>query len=328
MHLQFLGHPIANDPIYSDTEAWGNEGGKGGLFTQPQYRPASESYGEAVSKMVDNLAATFVPPSDGSSETPPQKANGIEPSLESATPSATPAMKDRPKQANGANKPRKEKKDLSDYKKKHPEFNTRKGAALLVDDTLQGGSEVSLVPQAIQAVTHLRKVRDEEDNFARYRDMERPPMPPNLLFTNSIIMNKPKETNRPKTAKRGLKMMTNKEREALAEEARSDELIKLQGENPEYYIERDEQGTYCKVCGTPLLPDPSVDQLSIWLHAIRYCEWEYLKAIVANFDLYKSFCPGIDTEEWDYSSPLPDWAREDWQNPAPETAEEGSCEYR
>ena len=101
--------------------------------------------------------------------------------------------------------------------------------------------------------------------------MERPPMPPSALFTKSV-MNKPKATNKPKTAKRGLKMMTNKEREALAEEARSDELIKLQEENPEYYIERDEQGTYCNVFGTPLLPDPRVDQLSIWLHAIRYCE--------------------------------------------------------
>ena len=31
VHLQFLGHPIANDPIYSDTTAWGSSLGKGGL---------------------------------------------------------------------------------------------------------------------------------------------------------------------------------------------------------------------------------------------------------------------------------------------------------
>uniref|UniRef100_A0A0K3CAR6 Pseudouridine synthase n=1 Tax=Rhodotorula toruloides TaxID=5286 RepID=A0A0K3CAR6_RHOTO len=32
VHLQFLGHPIANDPIYQNRAAWGDEGGKGGVF--------------------------------------------------------------------------------------------------------------------------------------------------------------------------------------------------------------------------------------------------------------------------------------------------------
>ena len=31
VHLQFLGHPIANDPIYSDAIAWGSTLGQGGL---------------------------------------------------------------------------------------------------------------------------------------------------------------------------------------------------------------------------------------------------------------------------------------------------------
>ncbi|CAI4339051.1 CCQ_1a_G0008360.mRNA.1.CDS.1 [Saccharomyces cerevisiae] len=30
VHLQYLGHPIANDPIYSNDEVWGNNLGKGG----------------------------------------------------------------------------------------------------------------------------------------------------------------------------------------------------------------------------------------------------------------------------------------------------------
>ena len=32
VHLQFLGHSIANDPIYQNTAAWGESGGKGGVF--------------------------------------------------------------------------------------------------------------------------------------------------------------------------------------------------------------------------------------------------------------------------------------------------------
>ncbi|GAA6000039.1 pseudouridine synthase family protein [Rhodotorula paludigena] len=32
VHLQFMGHPIANDPIYQNRAAWGDDGGKGGVF--------------------------------------------------------------------------------------------------------------------------------------------------------------------------------------------------------------------------------------------------------------------------------------------------------
>lgn len=279
VHLQYLGHPIANDPIYSDTEAWGNEGAKGGLFSTPNYRPVSNGHEESVSKMVDALAATFTPStgessamsSEASTEGVSKQTSGAE-SPEKPETTPTSAIDEQAVQSTRVRKTHKEKKTLLDFKNKHPEFNTRKGAALLVDDTLQGGSEVSLVPQAVQAITHLRKVKDEEDNFTRYRDMERPPMPPALLYTNSV--SKANGTTRPHNAKRGIKMMTNKEREAMAEEIRSPELMKLQADNPEYYIEKDGKGMYCNVCGTPLLPDPRVDQLSIWLHAIRYCESE------------------------------------------------------
>lgn len=286
VHLQYLGYPIANDPIYSDKAAWGEAGGKGGLFQGMQYRQSSNGHKESVSKMVDALAATFTPSlgdnqkeleEEVSSETASsEQPSRVDSPMEPPTPPSLTA-KEQARQANEARKQRKEKNDLEHLKIKHPEFNTRKGAALLIDDELQGGSEVKLVPQAIKAIKHLRKVRDEEDNFARYRDMERPPMPPDILFTHSSSttnskVNKVNGTNRPKTAKRGIRMMTNKERESLAEEVRSNELIKLQNDNPEYYIEKDGKARYCNVCGTPLLPDPRVDQLSIWLHAIRYCK--------------------------------------------------------
>ncbi|GAA94995.1 uncharacterized protein L969DRAFT_97569 [Mixia osmundae IAM 14324] len=52
----------------------------------------------------------------------------------------------------------------------------------------------------------------------------------------------------------------------------------------------DADGPYCVRCHLPLLPDPRPDQLFIWLHALRY-----------------------SSEDWDYSSELPTWAREDWQ---------------
>ncbi|WVQ80560.1 hypothetical protein IAT38_002665 [Cryptococcus sp. DSM 104549] len=35
VHLQYLGHPIANDPLYSEPAVWGTHGGKGGVDLTP-----------------------------------------------------------------------------------------------------------------------------------------------------------------------------------------------------------------------------------------------------------------------------------------------------
>lgn len=327
VHLQFLGHPIANDPIYSDTNAWGESGGKGGIFPlvdkktatkveASEYKPISEAQEEAVEKMKEALTATFITSQTASSSSlkdedtiiPSEDVSGVNTPLEPSTPLSAPSPSssaaslsgtegdksqagDKPKakivlrrerkesrrrEGGGVNRPR----DLAEFKIRYPEFNARKGAPQLNDDsTLQGGSEITLVPQAIHAINHLRKVRDEEDEYARYRDMEKPPMPPVLPSAtssnkgSSLNVNKDKATNRPQTAKRGVKNMSSKEREILAEEVRSEELIRLQEDNPEYYVAKEDKGArHCNVCGTPLLPDPKVEQLSIWLHAMRYCE--------------------------------------------------------
>lgn len=44
VHLQYLGHPIANDPLYGLPTIWGEELGKGGvdLVPTPLARPSEE----------------------------------------------------------------------------------------------------------------------------------------------------------------------------------------------------------------------------------------------------------------------------------------------
>lgn len=32
IHLQYLGHPIVNDPLYNQTDVWGKNNGKGGVY--------------------------------------------------------------------------------------------------------------------------------------------------------------------------------------------------------------------------------------------------------------------------------------------------------
>lgn len=270
-----------------------------------EHRIPSGEQDEAVSKMVDALAATFIKPALSEQTVngvPSEEASGTNTPLEPATPPSS-AVKDiesasaetfaSPTKVELSRTSGRPKKSYQDFKSKHPEFNTRKGAGSILsieEDPLRGGSQVALVPQAIQAIIQLRKIRDEEEEFSRFRDMDRPPMPPQI----DVYQGKPKPKNgnitpteektdgkgieegnngnKPYMPRRGVKSMSNKEREALAEEVRSDELIKLQEENPEYYVASDEKGRYCNVCGTPLVPDPKVEQLSIWLHAIRYCK--------------------------------------------------------
>lgn len=141
---------------------------------------------------------------------------------------------------------------------------------------LGGGSRVPLVPQAVEAITQLRKVRDEEDNFARFRDMDRPPLPVAELprVGGSSQTNGVKPSTASLSAKRGLRFLSRQERDELAQQdkdaADSLEDESIRQEDPEWYIARDEKGTYCKKCGLPLLPDPEPCMLEIWLHALRY----------------------------------------------------------
>lgn len=49
VHLQYLGYPIANDPLYSKTEIWGNQCGKGGVNK------------ETIDKVIENMMALGFP---------------------------------------------------------------------------------------------------------------------------------------------------------------------------------------------------------------------------------------------------------------------------
>lgn len=157
-----------------------------------------------------------------------------------------------------------------------------------VDDVLGGGSETTLSSEAMEAILELRRVRDAEDNFARYRDMDRPPLPVALQIAEQAGNGGGKIDGRAHigqgsiSAKRGLRMMSKQEREKIASanystvtsvpsgNGQNEDKDDGEMDDPLGYVGKDEKGEYCKVCGIPLLPDPKPDMLLIWLHAIRY----------------------------------------------------------
>jgi len=53
VHLQFLGHPIANDPIYS-ANVWGRQGGTGGFFRDPVFLSGRQEGGDPTAGLVSS----------------------------------------------------------------------------------------------------------------------------------------------------------------------------------------------------------------------------------------------------------------------------------
>ena len=241
MHLQYLGYPIANDPIYNNRVAWGKGNAKGGLWA--------------------DLARADVKPQPPL----PLWAKGQENPV-----SLDAVLEDKLKplsldQARSIKEEKRRQKGGSNCQS----LGSRGGNSLFMDDVLGGGSEATLNPAAVEAIIHLRKVRDSEDQYARYRDMDRPPLPlnsdPQTSENSSVAGRKPPSVS----AKKGLRMMSRQERDILSvQHAQSGSEIHREG--PMWYVAKDEKGEHCMACGMPLLPDPTREMLQIWLHAIRY----------------------------------------------------------
>lgn len=375
VHLQFLGHPIANDPIYNNQVAWGKQKGRGGLFREVIARPSASATTEASSlPETEDGEAT----SEGSrSKADAFNEEGTRQADTTVSPPAGSFLQDNitteslatqlsevlctDKQLQRRQKKERRKKESSGFSRQHPQMARGSGRAGMsmshdllrsqrpspsiasssgqttpqtplpqhdgasphpINDVLGTGTETSLNEEAIAAILELRKVRDSEDNFARFRDMDRKPplpLPVKGIGEETLRMEKKRGPPTPRaqqntaaeaesssattndeendshlpntglSAKRGIRMLSRAEREALASSYQQHEKMMQQqashrehdgqtpnstdaDDDPESYIAVDEKGEYCKICGIPLLPDPKPEHLLIWLHAIRYRE--------------------------------------------------------
>ena len=310
VHLQYLGHSIANDPIYGNEKAWGNKRAKGGIFGPADMRPVyldSPAYLDvpaSPTQAADDLA--LAASLDVSAQTSPESSTSATPlELDSTKPLSALRLPDTSVDDDVAAAldaslftAGKDHKNRSRYERrvqknesyqvraasrtpdqKPPGYNSRNKLSEEIYDPLGGGSEVSLIPEAVAAILHLRKVRDEEDNFARYRDMDRPAAVTSTSADTQEGFSLSDRLNGcvSMSAKKGTRigMMDRQTRDAIsaAENAVAQRSIRhRQLENPDWFLAYDEKGTYCKVCGLPLLPDPEPKNLEIWLHAMRYRE--------------------------------------------------------
>lgn len=279
MHLQYLGHAIANDPIYSNAEAWGPTGGKGGLFKPTLDRPALEEtqrlrreMGEKqmekekwkvirselkatreAAKLQSEVLSEGVAGTEGTEKEFAEKVElPIIPNLTLESLNEEISPDDIDKYSNPTR--------LHSIINKRGQIKAGFGRADLTsvgDDPERMDHEVPLTEECRVVMAALRIVKDEADGWARWKDQE--------------SIDKAKKA------------------EAL-EAALAERKGEIEGEdsNLEEVEEVDEgDGTFCTNCFVPIVPDPRPDQLFIWLHALRY-----------------------KTTEWDYQSELPYWSLE------------------
>lgn len=133
------------------------------------------------------------------------------------------------------------------------------------------GSPVPLSAELVDVITRLRKMKDENEDWSRWRD---------VVFNGQSLdlgtLNVESRTPVPHIDnRRGNKESSNAdmEREAklIATGFRPPPGHKEPDPDPSTWTARTENGTlYCRECYLPLYPDPDPEDLYIFLHAFRY----------------------------------------------------------
>ncbi|KAI0061898.1 pseudouridine synthase [Artomyces pyxidatus] len=258
VHLQYLGYPVANDPVYSETKIWGPTLGKGGIDTTPS----------------EERSAPVPPPHLPSSSNPEQIST------------TAAGVAEQVSIVEGEEKPK-----------------------LLPRETghdIGMGSPVPLSAEAVGVITRLRNMKDEDEDWSRWRDvvfkakgrlhpkgMKVKPLPPRgkrerggPSFTpDSTTSGAPTPESEPETPEPI--QLTESEALALlqpdAQLASSPALKVPPAPDAPSPAQRDKQAKaqvevqaqndgalYCAECYLPLHPDPPPERLYIFLHALRY----------------------------------------------------------
>ncbi|EAU91801.1 tRNA-pseudouridine synthase [Coprinopsis cinerea okayama7 len=259
VHLQYLGHPIANDPIYSEERIWGKKCGKGGIDTTPSNErsaPAPPPHLQALTECVGS-------PESLSKDASP--ANGD---------SAAPRPKLLPRETG---------------------------------DDIGMGSPVPLSAEAVGVITRLRNMKDEDEDWSRWRDVvfrvkgalnphhlvvSPPPLPnkrkkggkatlsskkPVNAPTNGANDSPPSEPTTPTTTENA--ETTAPPNPPQYTEAEIVEKVKQADASPDGSANTtatipavigESDNLYCPECYLPLHPDPKPEKLYIFLHARKY----------------------------------------------------------
>lgn len=283
VHLQFLGHPIANDPVYSNKKAWGVENGKGGVFDDQAEVTAEQLEARAMRRrMGDKILAREkqkLKVKERKSEKikimqePKEKSLSGEPTMQGEDGSAeidgSRTMTERPSD------------DVS-----VSVFN-RSGSVrtdLLVKEGIEDDREAQLMFQlemstgATAAIRALKDEKDKADGFARFRDMKGV----ELARAAGVSGNADSPFAPLANAPTGEESVINVPKTIFTDPL----------DLPDDIDREEKDDAFCSTCFLPVIGDPRPDQLFIWLHALRY-----------------------KTIEWDWQSEEPYWSLNTYEPP-------------
>lgn len=159
VHLQFLGFPIVNDPIYNHASAWGESLGKGGFRIEAPHKLSTQA--EAGGPGEEAFLAAMT-----NGDNPVASTSKISPLSESLS-DADPRKKRLAK---------KEKHALRSASKigrgKYQGLNTPALAEPIDPDSPDAGnsSSIEITDDVRKVILELRSTKDSEDNFARRKD--------------------------------------------------------------------------------------------------------------------------------------------------------------
>ncbi|KIJ95091.1 hypothetical protein K443DRAFT_683273 [Laccaria amethystina LaAM-08-1] len=273
VHLQYLGFPIANDPIYSESRIWGENIGKGGMDTVPsdeRAAPAPPPHLEELTKIV------------GSPESLRTHKDG---------------------KTNNKLLPRETGEDIG------------------------MGSPVPLSSEAVGVITRLRNMKDEDEDWSRWRDVVF--RAKGALGPHNLVIKPPPPQNRRRRGGNGELMVRDIPAATLKEGGvegegkgtSSSSSVEPQGESTQSQGEGESStdspsqlttaevlskissmepagdvntviqsdNLYCPECYLPLHPDPKPEKLYIFLHARKYT-----------------------TSFGAFETDMPEWAAEGW----------------
>ncbi|KAJ2931550.1 hypothetical protein H1R20_g5614, partial [Candolleomyces eurysporus] len=163
VHLQYLGYPIANDPVYSDKKIWGENRGKGGVDTTPSdersaptapphLQALTEEHGSPESLAKDNNSPSSLPlGGNGVNGNHKTTAHPENPSIGQSLTNDTPSLTSN----NGEAEP-----------KTKPKLLPRE-----TGEDIGMGSPVPLSAEAVGVITRLRNMKDEDEDWSRWRDV-------------------------------------------------------------------------------------------------------------------------------------------------------------
>ncbi|KAF8885998.1 tRNA-pseudouridine synthase [Infundibulicybe gibba] len=260
VHLQYLGYPIANDPVYSETKIWGDNLGKGGIDVTPSEERAAPSPPPHLKSDVDAIG-----------------------NPESLTKTA----------AYGEQPP------IVPYVK------------LLPRETGQDigmGSPVPLSTEAVGVITRLRNMKDEDEDWSRWRDVVF--RAKGVLTPRGLDIKPPhrktKESvgqgefvNESWNLKKAPKYYSDEDKASSKKTRRTLKKHAPRFHSREFGSALDRRGSrktiveadnrYCPECYLPLHPDPKPEKLYIFLHALKYT-----------------------TSLGSFETDMPEWAGEGW----------------